>query len=1384
MSFLSGSLISQADTVIQVSSKDELPNSDSAHAGFDAGLNNDKQQDTNESTSQQQGTNELTSQRGESQQQGTNELTSQRGESQQQGTNESTSQKGESQQQAKNEPTNQQSNNDSDYDKGYAKGDSIKNTVKKASSDAYNNKDNSGVLENTENRAYYDAAYNGVQDARKSYQNNTLNKGTSDSYESYDSSKDTDNDSIKANQNKYKEQLSDRYSENKNYSVSGDSVSIPSVKQVTNNTDSLYTDNAYLASAYKYGVEFFLSQQGIEDAESGKWNGTTQTSNGKSDTIYKPDEDSNNPYDRAYKGATDAINNQFILAPGVEVPKNYTGYKPLIINPNLKLNDSSDNYYSIGYNNVVGKIANGNRFVKTDEQLFSTYSYTDDGLDDVSINLIDDIKLNQPLQNQWRSKYLNLNGNNHILSVEGKITPMSDFSINNFRTIKFDDISCNTLGSKLSVKNSNIISNEGISFGDIDFSGNSNIIGGGLSNPYDTPTQVLNAMKTIKLLDHARVFVDSSSDDLQVFSHNKIILNNSSQLTLPFKDNGDTSIKAMSGSISVFKDALLNVSSSSLKKCSIIQTSLMSGNDGGINVIGGSIKVTLIPSENNVYQQYNYIYNTGSVKMNLQNGGSVYVSATDFKDKSFNFGSLNTNITDKGNLYVDVSNSPKIQLSTLLYSSIINDPGHVLIKASSDQINSFNRLNVYNVIFNGNKYYNVSTIYNGEFMSGISSDGSFLSSDSSSLDKNVTSLEFSGVPSAYFNGPIDISSKPDIDGNYVINGYSKIYNPQKDLNLYLQLKVLDNDTEKDINNNIKNDDNFGDDKLQFNTKISDIDTSKNMVIVPFTLKIPSHELFSGLNGISILSRYGMTAVNHTQKNISVSENNVSQDKAFYYDRTFGFNLSYPDKEIASDDNNVIYIFNTDNSLSEINYYDAADNAPFNASKMNRVNQSVNSSIEDIRNNQDKDNLKYNSSADYFTAYDATKAGYDSYVRGNSKDNLPVTVDNTYAYLKGYFAAQEDAKTSEIGAKNRVELDTKTDNSDKNYKYQINYANGYQDADNGYNKALNNPSSTNQSNTSVAEQIGFDYGKKAVNGAIDFDKNSQNGPISEDSSYLKGYNAAKQATEAAQNDLKQGKNNQSESGTIVIPDDSDKGIYKYSYDGAYNGENDALNNRTKADNNDKNIAYRETYDNAYKLNQKTDSGVSKNDNSNDSQKNNYPNEGSNSVLVNTTYPTNNTKLFNNKTGFRGYTIPNGVLIYEDANLSHLNKSLDSYKSENGSTMFKILGKVFNNNESSACKVQMISKQTGRLSNKILYISSEKINEVLPLYYTNENTINRIKVIGSKVCGYQNVDLTGLKNIYKQGQVLYVKSIVRLGSVYRIHLTNDEYITANKLYVSEF
>ncbi|WP_054658501.1 mucin-binding protein [Apilactobacillus ozensis] len=152
-------------------------------------------------------------------------------------------------------------------------------------------------------------------------------------------------------------------------------------------------------------------------------------------------------------------------------------------------------------------------------------------------------------------------------------------------------------------------------------------------------------------------------------------------------------------------------------------------------------------------------------------------------------------------------------------------------------------------------------------------------------------------------------------------------------------------------------------------------------------------------------------------------------------------------------------------------------------------------------------------------------------------------------------------------------------------------------------------------------------------------------------------------------------------------------------------------------------------------------------------------------------------------FRGYTKPNTVKFYDDSNLVQFNNNLNSYKSENGSPMFKVLEKVHNSNGSTSYKVQMISKYTGRLSSKIAYLLSEDINKVLPLYYTNENRPNRIKVIGSLVCGYKNANLTGRKNIYNQGKILYVSSIVKDGLVYRLQLTNGEYITANRLYVSE-
>ncbi|WP_105956743.1 mucin-binding protein [Apilactobacillus quenuiae] len=115
------------------------------------------------------------------------------------------------------------------------------------------------------------------------------------------------------------------------------------------------------------------------------------------------------------------------------------------------------------------------------------------------------------------------------------------------------------------------------------------------------------------------------------------------------------------------------------------------------------------------------------------------------------------------------------------------------------------------------------------------------------------------------------------------------------------------------------------------------------------------------------------------------------------------------------------------------------------------------------------------------------------------------------------------------------------------------------------------------------------------------------------------------------------------------------------------------------------------------------------------------------------------------------------------------------------MFKVIDYARSSKGNLRYKVIRISPYTNRIMhgrNSIGYITARR-NYVTKLYY--EKKVRKIKIIAKGINEYKHLNLTKKVRGYKKNTILKVKSVRKMGTIYRLKIYNNDYITANKRYV---
>ncbi|MFY1049953.1 BspA family leucine-rich repeat surface protein [Apilactobacillus sp. 1-1-2] len=160
--------------------------------------------------------------------------------------------------------------------------------------------------------------------------------------------------------------------------------------------------------------------------------------------------------------------------------------------------------------------------------------------------------------------------------------------------------------------------------------------------------------------------------------------------------------------------------------------------------------------------------------------------------------------------------------------------------------------------------------------------------------------------------------------------------------------------------------------------------------------------------------------------------------------------------------------------------------------------------------------------------------------------------------------------------------------------------------------------------------------------------------------------------------------------------------------------------------------------------------------------------------------NGSKPFRFKLAPRRVYMVKGFYRYSSTSFSKKNR-LQGYKKHNrpNAVMFTIVGETKSKHGLKRYKVyQIVSKKEGlfRVDHKKWGYITAKPSYMRPLYYSKN--VHKVKVIGKGLRAYKNSKLSKYVKSYKRGTVLKVKAVKKLGTTYRLQLSDGRYVSSNK------
>lgn len=503
------------------------------------------------------------------------------------------------------------------------------------------------------------------------------------------------------------------------------SVKVTSPTQAINiptaNTDVIVNDrNKYanaigLRKAFDQGVTYALQQQGISDAESGKWQGVYKGSNGQTKDYYlsSNSNDSNNVYDQAYRGARDAMNAYFNSSNA------YQG------NTAVQTTTTGTADYQAGFNDVVNQASQGIVYVQNGQQYASvmTGSTTPNTVAGTianninTIRLANDVDLTGAINGEndgtvyTNSATITVDGQNHMMDFHGNNytinrngTGSLDVYLQNFQTMygaNYFGAFRAEAGAVFHFSNINYVGPQLLSSysNDTYFSGNVNVLVPTASTYYTSPFQsgiLIEGAGNQENLEVNNFILEPNSNYFGntspalggtnvVVTGNFTLGENSKMTLIPRGGNGGAAtiadgstwgvwLKNTGASLNINKNASLNIIPQLYNnQKNLFGGAIYSAAAVSININGGTLNYEGYNGISGYYNQPVDIQGSNQTQINVINGGVMQILMDSVPDvtswNSYNYhqstygGLINNvgqgsfNIGSRGNLKVGVTNS-------------------------------------------------------------------------------------------------------------------------------------------------------------------------------------------------------------------------------------------------------------------------------------------------------------------------------------------------------------------------------------------------------------------------------------------------------------------------------------------------------------------------------------------------------------------------------------------------------------------------------------------------------------------------------------------------------------------------------------------------------
>lgn len=448
----------------------------------------------------------------------------------------------------------------------------------------------------------------------------------------------------------------------------------------TANTDAIVNDRKQYANytglgkAFDYGVNYVLTQQGMADAESGKWQGVYAGSNGNTQDYYlnSATNTPSNAYDQAYRGARNAMNDFFSSS------NTYNG------STSVSASSTGNTAYDAGFNDVVNQANQGIVYVQNGQQYQnimtgSTASSTvsgniaqdNNGNTFKIIRLANDIDLSGATNGEnngtvyTNQATLTVDGQNHMMDFHGNNYIVSrtgngslDVYLQNFQTMygaNFWGTFRAENGAVFHFSNINYVGPQLLSSysNDTYFSGNVNVLVPTASPNYTSPFQSnVNIegngdqenleVNNFILEPNSNYFGNTSTNyggTNVVVTGNFTIGENAKMTLIPRGGNGGAAttadgstwgvwLRQSGASLNINKNATLNIIPQLLTSGNyqnMFGGGVYSGNNVSININGGTLNYEGYNGISGYYNQPIDLQGSSNTQINVINGGVMQV---------------------------------------------------------------------------------------------------------------------------------------------------------------------------------------------------------------------------------------------------------------------------------------------------------------------------------------------------------------------------------------------------------------------------------------------------------------------------------------------------------------------------------------------------------------------------------------------------------------------------------------------------------------------------------------------------------------------------------------------------------------------------------------